>query len=137
MIYNDYFLRTVDYPTLLELGRKLGVIELHYAEYDEEGAGIGDPTVNAVIFDAAGALVYSGAFQYLGELHDPEGEIITNGDGIPYIHANLRTTADLRALAMASTDPEVQAALVSLGNFFVTDGEGNAVAPALPYNVFA
>jgi hypothetical protein len=137
MIYNDYYLRTVDYPTLLELGRKLGVIELHYETYDEEGAGIGEPTVNAVIFDSAGALVYSGAYQYLGELHDPEGEIIVNGDGIPYIHANLRTTADLRALAEASTDPEVQAALVSLGSFFVTDGEGNAATPALPYTVFA
>jgi hypothetical protein len=137
MIYNDYYLRTVDYPTLLELGRKLGVITLHYESYDEEGAGIGEPSVNAVIFDAAGALVYSGAYQYLGELYDPEGEIIVNGEGTPYIHANLRTTADLRALAMASTDPEVQAALVSLGNFFVTDGEGNAKAPRHPYNVFA
>jgi hypothetical protein len=136
-MYNDYYLRTVDYPTLLELGRKLGVIELHYESYDEEGAGIGEPSVNAVIFDAEGALVYSGAYQYLGELYDPEGEIIVNGEGTPYIHANLRTTADLRALAMASTDPEVQAALVSLGSFFVTDGEGNTVAPALPYNVFA
>ena len=142
MIYNDYYLRAVDYPTLLELGRKLGVIELHYAEYsepDEDGnvTPIGEPSVNAVIFDAAGALVYSGAFQYLGELPNPEGEIIVNGEGVPYIHANLRTTADLRALAMASTDPEVQSALVSLGNFFVTGAEGNAVAPALPYNVFA
>jgi hypothetical protein len=142
MIYNDYFLRTVDYPTLLELGRKLGVIELHYETYDEEGAGIGEPTVNAVIFDADGALVYSGAYQYLGVLYHPAADDaeplpITDGDGTPYIHANLRTTADLRALAMASTDPEVQAALVSLGSFFVTDGEGNTVAPALPYNVFA
>ena len=136
-MYNDYYLRTVDYPTLLELGRKLGVITLHYETYDEEGAGIGEPSVNAVIFDAAGALVYSGAFQYLGELPNPEGEIITSPEGVPYIHANLRTTADLRALAMASTDPEVGAALVTLGNFFVTDGSGNAVAPALPYNVFA
>jgi hypothetical protein len=142
MTYNDYYLRTVDYPTLLELGRKLGVITLHYETYDEEGAGIGEPTVNAVIFDSAGALVYSGAYQYLGVLYHPavddaEPLPITDPDGIPYIHANLRTTADLRALAEASTDPEVQAALVSLGNFFVTDGEGNAVAPALPYNVFA
>jgi hypothetical protein len=137
MIYNDYYLRTVDYPTLLELGRKLGVITLHYESYDEEGSGIGDPSVNAVIFDTAGNLTYSGAFQYLGELHNPEGEIITNPEGVPYIHANMRTTADLRALAMASTDTEVQAALLSLGNFFVTDGSGNAVAPALPYNVWA
>lgn len=137
MIYNDYYLRTVDYPTLLELGRKLGVITLHYESHDDDGAGIGEPAVNAVIFDAAGALVYSGAFQYLGELPNPEGEIIVNGEGMPYIHANLRTTADLRALALASTDPEVQAALVSLGNFFVTDAAGQAVAPANPHNVWA
>ena len=129
MIYNDYFLRTVDYPTLLQLGVKLGVITLH-----TEGDQV---TVNAVIFDDAGALVYSGAYQYLGELTNAEGEIIVNPEGVPYIHANLRTTADLRALAMASTDPEVQAALLSLGSFFVTNAEGKAVAPALPYNVWA
>lgn len=127
MTYNDYFLRTTDYPMLLELGQKLGVITLHYEAYDEDGNGIGEPAVQAV----------DGAYVYLGELPNPEGEIIVNGDGVPYIHANLRTTADLRALAMASTDPDVQAALVSLGNFFVTGAEGNAVAPALPYNVWA
>ena len=137
MIYNDYYLRTTDYPMLLELGRKLGVITISYESYDEDGAGIGEPSVNAVIFDAAGALVYSGAYQYLGELLNSEGEIIVNPDGVPYIHANLRTTADLKALAEASTDPEVQAALVSLGNFFVTDAAGQAVAPANPYNVWA
>ena len=129
MIYNDYYLRTVDYPTLLQLGVKLGVITLH-----TEGDQV---TVNAVIFDDAGALVYSGAYQYIGELLNAEGAIIVNPAGVPYIHANLRTTADLRALAMASTDPEVQAALLSLGSFFVTDAEGKAVAPALPYNVWA
>lgn len=134
MIYNDYYLRTVEYPTLLQLGVKLGVIELH-----TEGEEV---TVNAVIFDSAGALVYSGAYQYLGVLYHPavddaEPLPIVNPDGVPYTHANLRTTADLRALAMASTDPEVQAALVSLGNFFVTDEAGNAVAPAHPYNVWA
>lgn len=129
MIYNDYFLRTVDYPTLLDLGCKLGVITLH-----TEGEQV---TVNAVIFDDAGALVYSGAYQYLGKLTNSEGAIIVNPEGVPYIHANLRTTADLRTLAMASTDPEVQAALLSLGSFFVTDAEGQAVAPVFPHNVWA
>ena len=129
MIYNDYYLRTVEYPTLLDLGCKLGVITLQ-----TEGEEV---TVNAVIFDTAGALVYSGAYQYLGELTNAEGEIIVNPDGVPYIHANLRTTADLKALAEASTDTEVQAALVSLGSFFVTNAEGQAVAPAHPYNVWA
>ena len=134
MIYNDYYLRTVEYPTLLDLGCKLGVITLQ-----TEGEQV---TVNAVIFDSAGALVYSGAYQYLGVLYHPavddaEPLPITDPDGVPYIHANLRTTADLKALAEASTDPEVQAALLSLGNFFVTDAEGQPVAPALPYNVWA
>ena len=142
MIYNDYYLRTVDYPTLLQLGVKLGVITLHYESYDEEGNGIGETSVNAVIFDSAGALVYSGAYQYLGVLYHPavddeEPLPIVNPDGVPYTHANLRTTADLKALAEASTDPEVQAALLSLGSFFVTDAEGQPVAPALPYNVWA
>lgn len=147
MIYNDYYLRTVDYPTLLQLGVKLGVITLNYESYsepDEDGnvTPIGEPTVNAVIFNAAGALVYSGAYQYLGVLYHPavddaEPLPIVNPDGVPYTHANLRTTADLKALAEASTDPEVQAALLSLGSFFVTNAEGQAVAPALPYNVWA
>lgn len=147
MIYNDYFLRTVDYPTLLQLGVKLGVITLNYESYsepDEEGnvTPIGEPTVSAVIFDDAGALVYSGAYQYLGVLYHPavddaEPLPITDGDGVPYIHANLRTTADLKALAEASTDLEIAAALASLGSFFLTDEEGNARQPADPYNVWA
>ena len=146
-MYNDYFLRTIEYSTLLDLGCKLGVITLNYESYsepDEDGntTPVGEPSVNAVIFNDAGALVYAGAYQYLDVLYHPavddaEPLPIVNPDGVPYIHANLRTTADLKTLAEASTDPEVQAALVSLGSFFVTDSEGQAVAPALPYNVWA
>lgn len=156
MTYNDYFLRTTDYPTLLQLGSKLGVVALHYAEYEEtegEDGGvirtpIGEPAVSANTYGPDGNPEHFGQFTYLGALYHPtapvaEGEPqpepvpITDAGGVPYIHANLRTTADLKALAQASTDPEVGAALVSLGAFFVTDAQGNAAAPANPYNRWA
>jgi hypothetical protein len=73
---------------------------------------------------------------YIGEITRDE-DVIVNGDGVPYIHANLITPHDLRALAIASTDPEIQAALADIAGWFVVDDEGNAVAPAQPHRVFA
>jgi len=124
---NTYFLRTVDYPQLLDFGTRLGVLTMTYESYDEEGLPVGEGT-----HCATGC----GYLDYIGEIVRDEA-VIVDGDGVPYIHANLITPHDLRALAMASTDPEIQAALADITAWFVTDGLGNAVSPNNPHRVFA
>jgi hypothetical protein len=123
---NTYYLRTINYPQLLDFGTRLGVIAMTYAERDEEGAPIGEGTPYATD---------CGYLDYIGEITRDE-EVIVNGDGIPYIHANLITPHDLRALAIASTDPEIQAALADIAGWFVVDSNGNAVAPQHPTRMF-
>jgi len=124
---NTYYLRTINYPQLLDFGTRLGVIAMTYEAYDEEGAPIGEPTISATD---------CGYLDYIGEITRDE-EVIVNGDGIPYIHANLITPHDLRALAIASDAPEIQAALADIAGWFVVDANGNAVAPQHPHRVFA
>jgi hypothetical protein len=124
---NTYFLRTVNYPQLLDMGVKLGVLAFAYEAYDEEGVPVGEGTVYATD---------CGCLDYIGEISKDE-VVIVNPDGIPYIHANLITPHDIRALAEASTDPEIQAALSDIAEWFVADAEGNPVAPNNPHRVFA
>ena len=123
---NTYYLRTIDYPQLLEMGVKLGVLAIAYEAYDEEGLPIGDGSVYATD---------CGCLDYIGEISKDE-EVITNPDGIPYIHANLITPHDIRALAEASTDPEIQAALSDIAGWFVVDAEGSATIPNHPHRIF-
>jgi hypothetical protein len=134
---NTYYLRTIDYPQLLEMGVKLGVLAIAYEAYDEEGLPIGDGTVYATD---------CGCLDYIGIIERPTGDTdedglpvttpIVNPDGIPYIHANLITPHDIKALAEASTDPEIQAALTDIAGWFVVDAEGNATIPNHPHRVF-
>ena len=123
---NTYYLRTVNYPQLLEMGVKLGVLAIAYEAYDEEGLPIGEGTPYATD---------CGCLDYIGEISKDE-VVIVNPDGIPYIHANLITPHDIRALAEASTDPEIQAALSDIAGWFVVDAEGNATAPNHPHRIF-
>jgi hypothetical protein len=123
---NTYYLRTINYPQLLDFGVTLGVLQATYDEYDEEGLPIGEPTISATD---------NGYLDYIGEITRDE-EVITNPDGVPYLHANLITPHDIRALAMASDDPEIQAALADIAAWFIVDEQGNAVAPANPHRVF-
>jgi hypothetical protein len=123
---NTYFLRTVNYPQLLDMGVKLGVLAITYEAYDEEGVPVGEGTVYATD---------CGCLDYIGEISKDE-VVITNPDGIPYIHANLITPHDIKALAEASTDPEIQAALSDIAGWFVVDAEGNATIPNHPHRVF-
>ena len=123
---NTYYLRTIDYPQLLEMGVKLGVLAIAYEAYDEEGLPIGDGAVYATD---------CGCLDYIGEISKDEAPI-TNPDGIPYIHANLITPHDIKALAEASTDPEIQAALTDIAGWFVVDAEGNATIPDHPHRIF-
>jgi hypothetical protein len=134
---NTYYLRTIDYPQLLEMGVKLGVLAIAYEAYDEEGLPIGDGAVYATD---------CGCLDYIGIIERPTGDTdedglpvttpIVNPDGIPYIHANLITPYDIKALAEASTDPEIQAALTDIAGWFVVDAEGNATIPNHPHRIF-
>ena len=134
---NTYYLRTIDYPQLLEMGVKLGVLAITYEAYDDEGLPIGDGTVYATD---------CGCLDYIGIIERPTGDTdedglpvttpIVNPDGVPYIHANLITPHDIRALAEASTDPEIQAALTDIAGWFVVDAEGNATIPNHPHRIF-
>jgi hypothetical protein len=164
---NTYYLRTIDYPQLLDFGTRLGVIQF-IVDYE-----VVQPVYESVLIDSDddgfdeykrvavigedGEQVYEtvikqrtqreyveggtpiatdcGYLDYIGEITRDE-EVITNPDGIPYIHANLITPHDLRALAIASTDPEIQAALADIAAWFVVDSEGNAVAPNQPHRIF-
>jgi hypothetical protein len=123
---NTYYLRTINYPQLLDFGTRLGVIAMTYEAYDEEGLPIGEPTISATD---------CGYLDYIGEISKDE-VVIVNPDGIPYIHANLITPHDIRALAEASTDPEIQAALTDIAGWFVVDAEGNATIPNHPHRIF-
>jgi hypothetical protein len=129
---SDYFLRFIesDLPAVRALGILLG--ELHNTDDD--------------------SLVGNG-FVMVGHLYEPTGETVTDEDGNvinlqrviadpdgqPYIHANLRTNQDLKAVAesMAASHPELAAALSDLGRFFLLDDEGNARTPSNPQRVFA
>jgi hypothetical protein len=134
---NTYYLRTIDYPTLLTLGVKLGVLQATYDEYDEDGEPVGEPTISATD---------CGMLDYIGVIERPTGDTddddmpvmapIVNPDGVAYLHANLITPHDLRALAVASDDPEIQAALTDIAAWFIVDEQGNAVAPQHPFRVF-
>jgi len=128
----DYFLRFIesDKPSVRALGILLG--ELHNTDDD--------------------SLVGNG-FVLIGHLTEPTGKTITDEDGNvielrevikdpngkPYIHANLRTNQDLRAVAeqLAVDNPEMAKALSDLGKFFLLDSEGKARAPNKPQVVFA
>jgi hypothetical protein len=128
----DYFLRFLesDLPEVRILGILLG--ELHDTEDDS---------------------LVGNSFVLVGHLYEPTGEtttdedgnviklqrVITDPDGNPYIHANLRTNQDLKAVAeqLAADNPQMAEALSNLGRFFLLDEEGNARTPSNPQRVFA
>lgn len=137
-MYHDYYVRALpsDWPTLIALGEKLGVLSVYT---DESGA----ETVSAK---------GPGCWDFIGVLYKPTGKVIntkegpvdemapvTDAKGTPFWHANLRTTVSLGQVAreMAQTDPEVAAALSSLDRFFLLDAEGNPREPSQPSRTWA
>lgn len=125
-----YYLRAAElnWDTLVQLGIKLGAIAIN-----SEGAVV-----------ATGG----GAWDYIGKIYKPTGEVyedgspvtspITDAQGNPWLHANLLSPVDLRAVAeeLAVTDQEVAQALADLGMYFVTDVDGVVTAPVAPHRVF-
>ena len=145
---NTYYLRTIDYPQLLEMGVKLGVLAITYEAYEDQEQEVDGMTVivKVPVGDGTPYATDCGCLDYIGIIERPTGETdgdglpvttpIVNPDGIPYIHANLITPYDIRALAEASTDPEIQAALSDIAGWFVVDAEGNATIPNHPHRIF-
>jgi len=126
----DYFLRCTqsDWPELLNLGVTLGILRI-----TETGDHYGD------------------GWDFIGSVYRATGETVSDPetgqpidltapvlapDGLPYVHANLRLSFDLRDLASSSDDPAVLAALGNLSRFFVVDESGAPKRPAVPVRVF-
>jgi hypothetical protein len=145
---NTYYLRTIDYPQLLELGVKLGVLAIAYEAYEDQEQEVDGMTVivKVPVGDGTPYATDCGMLDYIGVIERPTGDTddddmpvmapIVNPDGVAYLHANLITPHDLRALAVASDDPEVQAALADIAAWFIVDEQGNAVAPDHPHRIF-
>ncbi len=136
---NLYYIRChpADWSELLTLGEKLGAVSITKSES-------GETTVTAN---------HGGAWDYIGEIHQPTGETTTDSEGIavpvmapvcapdgtPYLHANLITPLALGELAISlrDTDQTIAQALEQLSKFFLLDAEGNARLPPQPHRVFA
>ena len=151
---NKYYIRALpaDWPTLLHLGENLGAIALHYEEYvesvDADGTTIRTPVGEPVVSATLG-----GAWDYIGEIQQPTGVMLTDSegnqypetapiaaaDGTPYLHANLITPLALGELAMSmrAEDQTIAQALEQLSKFFLLDADGNARLPSQPHRVFA
>ena len=136
---NLYYIRyhPSDWSELLTLGEKLGAVFITKSES-------GETTVTAT---------QGGAWDYIGEIHQPTGETTRDAEGItvhvmtpvsapdgtPYLHANLSTPLALGELAvlMRDADQEIAQVLERLSKFFLLDAEGNARLPTQPHRVFA
>ena len=132
---NVYYIRCApaDWPQLIELGKKLGAVT---------------ETEDGQIVATQG-----GAWDYIGEIHQPTGQTTTDSEGItvpvmapitapdgtPYLHANLITPLALGELAISlrDTDQTIAQVLEQLSKFFLLDAEGNARLPTQPHRVFA
>jgi hypothetical protein len=131
---NTYYLRstTTDWPELLNLGVLLGEIQL-----DEQGNPHGP---GFVVVNHNGHV-----YKPTGETAIVEGETVEltapvlGPDGLPYMHANLRTSQNLgeKAAELAESHPELAEALSNLGKYFLIDEEGKPRTPANPAWVFA
>jgi len=102
-----------DWPAVESLAIALGV-----AHRAEEGELIGNGWV------------------FVGPVYQ-NGIPVTDENGNEYVHANLVYDGSLRVLAelKALQNPEIAAALLEIPRYFVTDENGNPVAPRNPARV--
>lgn len=81
---------------------------------------------------------WEGGWSEVGTIYRDD-QPICDEDGLPYWHANLRlkivSLTDL-AVSVASTNPEVAAALADLSGWFVSDAQGQPVPPTNPAQVW-
>jgi hypothetical protein len=115
---NAYYLRCRDddVPVLLVLGEMLGVLM---------------PGEDGVHVVAPGCV-----WDVIGPVCDEAGPVVDE-TGTPYWHANLFTPFVLRERAqeVAAARPEIAEALATIPRWFLSDADGNAVAPASPVRV--
>ena len=134
---NPYYIRCHpnDWAELIALGKKLGAV----TETETETGNIITAT-------------QGGAWDYIGEIHEPTGEtVLQDGieipvtapicaeDGTPLLHANLITPVALGELTLSLmvSDEELAAAWAQLNKFFLLDEKGEARLPTKPWRVFA
>lgn len=129
---NDYYIRcrAAEVAQLYALAQALGVLT-----QGEDGA-------HSV------AAPHTGAWDEIGPIQRPTGELdasdnhitapVTDPEGQPYWHANLRIDADLAdiAQALAPTSPAIAAGLSDLARWFVVGADGRATAPKQPARVW-
>jgi hypothetical protein len=94
------------------------------------------------------AAPHTGAWDEIGTIHRPTGELDADGqpitapvldpDGQSYWHANLVINADLAdiATALAPDVPDIAAGLSDLARWFVVGPDGKATAPKQPARVW-
>jgi hypothetical protein len=159
---NKYYPRCIeaDWPTLVNLGVLLGVLQHTPASEEMEGTpSVGFYEATGEPYDfvdmtrmrpvtPAHTWAPGGAWDFIGPIHRPTGEVddegvpltepLTDPEGNVYWHANLLTPIDLRARAevLAAERPEVAAALADMARFFPVDNNGQPRAPSNPYRVF-
>jgi hypothetical protein len=131
---NTYYLRstTTDWPELLNLGVLLGEITIG-EDGNPYGPGFVVVNHNGYVYKPTGetAIVEDETVELTAPVLGP--------DGLPYMHANLRTSQNLgeKAAELAESHPELAEALSNLGKYFLIDEEGKPRTPANPAWVFA
>ena len=129
MTYIDYYIRTTatHWGEVIAFGKLLGVIQ-----ETEEGA---------IIEKGPGCWHYIGpiSIRVGGTDEEPEFDTIKNSEGDVLLHANLRTTINIRerAMELVETNPDLAEAMSRLGDYFFLDELGQARPPNRPYCVFA
>lgn len=115
MAYNALRCIETDYPALIALAKMMGVLDAN-----------GNPAHDGIEWD------------YIGYKQLDNGEILKDGNGIPYVHVNVITPFSVgqAAAEAAASNPAIAAALGDPSRFFVTNPDGSAKDPEFPMRVF-
>lgn len=133
MTYIDYYIRTTadHWDEVISFGELLGAIR---QVEREDGSTV-------IIEKGPGCWHYIGpiSIRVGGTDEEPEFDTIKNSEGDVLLHANLRTTINIRerAMELVETNPDLAEAMSRLGDYFFLDELGQARPPNRPYCVFA
>ena len=133
MTYIDYYIRTTaeHWDEVISFGVLLGVIQ--EVERDDGST--------VVVEKGPGCWHYIGPISVRvgGTDEEPEFDTLKNEDGEEFIHANLRTTINIRerAMELVAENPDLSEAMSRLWDYFLLDELGQARPPNRPYCVFA
>ena len=133
MTYIDYYIRTTEdhWDEVISFGELLGAIR---QVEREDGSTV-------IIEKGPGCWHYIGPISVRvgGTDEEPEFDTLKNSEGEELLHANLRTTINIRerAMELVETNPDLAEAMSRLGDYFFLDELGQARPPNRPYCVFA